>query len=51
MYEILEDNLNNFDSNNNFGNGKYLIEMCSQTKTSGRKLPEVHGVEKGLKPN
>ena len=25
--------------------------MHSQTKTSGTKLPEVHGVEKGLNPN
>ena len=50
MYKILEDNLNSFDNNNNFGNSKYLIEMHSQTKTSGTKLPEVHGVEKGLKP-
>ena len=51
MYKIPEDNLNNFDNNNNFGDGKYLIQMCSQTKTSGTKLPEVHGVEKGLNPN
>ena len=52
MYKILEDNLNNFDNNNNFGNSKYLIiQMCSQTKTSGTKLLEVHGVEKGLNPN
>ena len=51
MYKILEDNLNNFDNNNNFGNSKYLIQMLSQTKTSGTKLLEVHGVEKGLNPN
>ena len=25
--------------------------MHSQAKTSGTKLPEVHGVEKGLNPN
>ena len=25
--------------------------MCSQAKTSGTKLPEVHGVEKSLNPN
>ena len=25
--------------------------MCSQAKTSGTKLPEVHGVEKSLDPN
>ena len=51
VYKILEDNLNNFDKNNNFGNDKYLIQMHSQAKTSGTKLPEVQGVEKGLNPN
>ena len=52
MYKILEDNMNNFDKyNNNFGNQKYLIQMCSQAKTSGTKLLEVHGVQKGLNPN
>ena len=51
MYKILEDNLNNFDNKNNLGNSKYLIQMCSQTKMSGTKLPEVHGVEKSLNPN
>ena len=51
MYKILENNLNNFDKNNNFGNDKYLIQMHSQAKTSGTKLPEVHGVEKGLNPH
>ena len=50
MYIILDNNLNNLDKNN-FGNGKYLIQTCSQAKTSGKKLPEVHGVEKGLGPN
>ena len=50
MYKILENNLNNIDKNN-FGNGKYLIQTCSQAKTSGIKLPEVHGVEKNLDPN
>ena len=25
--------------------------MCSQAKTSDTKLPEVHGVQKGLDPN
>ena len=50
--KVLEDNMNNFDKyNSNFGNEKYLIQMCSQAKTSGTKLPEVHGVQKGLDPN
>ena len=48
MCKILEDNFNNFDHNNNFGDSKYLIQMHSQTKTSGTKLPEVHGLGKGL---
>ena len=51
MYKILEDTLNNFDNNSNFGNSKYLIQTHSQTKTSSTKLPEVHGGEKGLNPN
>ena len=51
MYSILESNLNSFDKNNNFGNSKYLIQTCSQVKTSGTKLPEVHRVQKGLDPN
>ena len=45
MYKILENNLNNF------GNDKYLIQTCSQAKSSGIKLLEVHGVEKSLDPN
>ena len=49
MYKILENNLNNLDKNNS--NSKYLVQMCSQAKTSGTKLPEVHGVDKSLNPN
>ena len=30
---------------------KYLIQMHSQAKASGVKLPEVHGVDKGVDPN
>ena len=30
---------------------KYLVQMWSQTKSSGVKLPEVHGVSKNLDPN
>ena len=51
MYKILEDNMNNVDKYNYFINEKYLIQMHSQAKTSGTKLLEVHGVEKGLNPN
>ena len=50
MYKILENNLNNIDKNN-FGNGKYLIQTCSQAKTNGIKFPEVHEVGKSLDPN
>ena len=31
--------------------GKFLIQMHSQAKTSGTTLPEVHGVRKELDPN
>ena len=51
MYKILENILNNLDKNNNFSNDKYLIQTCSQAKTSGIKLLEVHGVGKSLDPN
>ena len=30
---------------------RFLIQMHSQAKTSGTKLPEVHGVRKDLDPN
>ena len=30
---------------------RYLVQMRSQAKSSGVKLPEVHGVGKGLDPN
>ena len=30
---------------------KFLIQTCSQAKTSGTKLPEVHKVRKELNPN
>ena len=30
---------------------KYLVQTCSQTKSSGLKLPEVHGVNKSFNPN
>ena len=51
MYKILENNLNTFDKNNDFSDGKYLIQTHSQAKTNGMKLPEVHGVGKSLDPN
>ena len=52
MCKILEDNMNDFDKyNDNFGKEKNLIQTCSQAKSGGTKLPEVHGVQKGLDSN
>ena len=31
--------------------GKYLVQIRSQAKSSGIKLPEVHGIGKELDPN
>ena len=45
MYQILEDNLENFFDE------KYSIQTQSQTKSSGIKLLEVQGVEKSLDHN
>ena len=42
MSQILDDN---------YYNEKYLIQTRSHTKTSGIKLPEVHGIGKNLDPN
>ena len=36
----------------NIGNeSRYLVQTYSQVKDSGIKLPEVHGVDKGINPN
>ena len=36
----------------NTGNeSRYLVQTHSQAKGSQRKLPEAHGVDKGLNPN
>ena len=51
MYKILENNRDFGKCNNKIGNEKYLIQTHSQVKTSGTKLPEVHGVQKELYPN
>ena len=42
MYRIL---------NENYNIEKYLIQTRSQSRSSGIKLPEVHGVGKNLDPN
>ena len=53
--EILEDNRNlgkcKTFINNTSAHEKYLIQTCSQAKSSGTRLPEVHGVQKELDPN
>ena len=48
-YNILEDNRNSGMHKRN--EGKLLIQMCSQAKTIGTTLPEVHGIRKKLDPN
>ena len=48
MYQVLE---NKFHLENNSCTDKYLIKMQSQAKSSGIKLPEVHGMGKNLDPN
>ena len=48
-YNILEENRNLGMCEKN--EGKFLIQMCSQAKTSGTTLPEVHRVRKKLDPN
>ena len=36
----------------NVGNkSRYLVQTCSLAKDSGIKLPEVHGVNKGINPD
>ena len=47
-YRILEEN-RKIDVCKN--EGEFLIQMCSQAKTSGTKLLEVHGVRKKLNSN
>ena len=47
----MEDNRNFDICNNNDEDEKYLIQTCSQAKTNGTKLPEVHGIKKELDPN
>ena len=45
-YRILEEN-RKIDVCKN--EGKFLIQMCSQAKTSSTKLPEVHRSKEGAK--
>ena len=51
-YKILEENRKiNASINSPCKNEKFVIQTCSQAKTSGTKLLEVHGVRKELNPN
>ena len=43
MHKVLHKNYYNIDN--------YLVQTRSQAKTSGIKLPEVHGMRKNLDPN
>ena len=43
MHNVLHENCYNIED--------YLVQTCSQAKSSGIKLPEVHGMGKNLGPN
>ena len=47
MKAILNDKYYNVEEEEN----KYLVQTCSQTKSSGIKMPKVHGAKKGVDPN
>ena len=48
MQAILRDRYNNVGQEKE---SRYLIQTWSQAKTSGMKLPEVHGEDKGVDPS
>ena len=43
IHKVLQENYYNIDS--------YLVQTRSQARSSGIKLPEVHGMRKNLDPN
>ena len=43
MHKVLQENFYNIDS--------YIVQTRSQARSSGIKLPEVHGMRKNLNPN
>ena len=43
MHKVLQENYYNIDN--------YLVQTSSQTRSSGIKLPEVHGMRKNLDSN
>ena len=47
MKAILNDKYYNVEEEES----KYLVQTCSQTKSSGIKIPEVHAAKKGVDPN
>ena len=46
MYQVLHEKYCNIGNTEN-----YLVQAQYQTKSSGIKLPEVHGMRKKLEPN
>ena len=48
MQSILQTRYYNLGEGNQ---GKYLVQTKSQVKSRSIKLPEVHGIGKGLDPN
>ena len=49
MKAILNDKYYNVEEEQE--ESKYLVQTCSQTKSSGIKIPEVHGAKKGIDLN
>ena len=47
MKAILNDKYYNVEEEES----KYLVQTCSPTKSSGIKIPEVHGAQKDVDPN
>ena len=47
MQNLLQARYFNIDGNSS---ERYLVQTQSQAKSSGLKLPEVHGIGKGLDP-
>ena len=43
MHKVLHENYSNMEN--------YLVQTRSQTRSSGNKLPEVHGMRTNLDPN
>ena len=48
MKAILNDKYYNVEEEEE---SKYLVQTCSQIKSSGIKVPEVHAAKKGIDPN